>query len=469
MDLYQQIFFTTIAIAFAMLHFILYIYNRELKSNLFFAIFLLFYALNIFFDFQEFISHQYGNSLIFLSLHRFVLPWNTIFLLLFTYFLFNYRIPVQFWIVSAGLIITGFFGLFNPVENLIYIQIFILGGAIEITRVFIKAIKNKKEGAKITASGFLLLFLFSMYDLLLDLNLMNPVYNIRNGYPFGFGILIIFISIYLARNYANANKRILAQEVKAREMEINQRVLVAEDARKSKELEEARHLQLAMLPSTVPDVPGMDIQYDMRTATEVGGDYYDYHISEDGVLSLAIGDATGHGMKAGLMVSIIKSLFITHVGEMDILNFLTKVSGTLRQMNLKKLYMSLMLLKIKDDKIIFSSAGMPPLYLYRKKTDTVEEFIIKGMPLGAVDTFAYDIKEISLAPGDVFLMMSDGFPELFNENNEMLDDIRVKEIFKDAANLPVRDILNYLFNAGDEWRKEKDLHDDVTFVIGKLL
>ena len=58
---------------------------------------------------------------------------------------------------------------------------------------------------------------------------------------------------------------------------------------------------------------------------------------------------------------------------------------------------------------------------------------------------------------------------MFNENNEMLDDIRVKEIFKDAANLPVRDILNYLFNAGDEWRKEKDLHDDVTFVIGKLL
>ena len=77
---------------------------------------------------------------------------------------------------------------------------------------------------------------------------------------------------------------------------------------------------------------------------------------------------------------------------MDILNFLLNLRDPAAD-DLKKLYMSLMLLKIKDDKIIFSSAGMPPLSLYRKKTDTVEEFIIKGMPLGAVDTFAYDIKK----------------------------------------------------------------------------
>ncbi|NIR65708.1 MAG: serine/threonine protein phosphatase, partial [candidate division Zixibacteria bacterium] len=60
----------------------------------------------------------------------------------------------------------------------------------------------------------------------------------------------------------------------------------------------------------------------MRPATEVGGDYYDYSISDSGEISIAIGDATNHGMKAGMMVSIMKSLFISHIDRMEITDFL---------------------------------------------------------------------------------------------------------------------------------------------------
>jgi serine phosphatase RsbU (regulator of sigma subunit) len=469
MDLYQQIFFTTLAVTFGMLHIILYLYNPRLKSNLFFAIFLLFYALNIFFDYQEFITRASEFSNVYIRLHRAFLPWNSIFALLFIYSIFNYRIPLQFWVIFLGLLITGFLAVLKPIENFMYIQFCFLAVVIETTRIFIKAILEKKEGARLISFGFALLFLFSMYDLLIDLNVIDQVGDIRNGYPLGFVILIIFLSIYLARNFANFNKKLLAHEIKAKELEINQRLLMAEDARKSKELDEARDLQLSMLPGSVPELKKMDIQFKMRTATEVGGDYYDYHVSDDGVLSLAIGDATGHGMKAGLMVSIIKSLFITHVANLDILSFFRTVSITLRQMQLKNLYMSLMLLKINDRKIIFSSAGMPPFYVFRQKTMTVEEFLIKGMPLGAVKDFDYDIKELALNPGDVFLLMSDGFPEMFNDKKEMLDDYKVKELFKEAAHLPPVEIIDHLFKAGDEWRKGEELHDDVTFVVGKLI
>jgi serine phosphatase RsbU (regulator of sigma subunit) len=64
-----------------------------------------------------------------------------------------------------------------------------------------------------------------------------------------------------------------------------------------------------MLPKQLPQLPHLDIAVYMRTATEVGGDYYDFHIGMDGTLTVVLGDATGHGMKAGTMVTTTKSLF----------------------------------------------------------------------------------------------------------------------------------------------------------------
>ena len=143
----------------------------------------------------------------------------------------------------------------------------------------------------------MLLFLFSMYDMFLDLDLMNPINNIENGYPFGFLFLIISASIYLARDFARVNRIILTKELEAREMEITQKLLEAEDNRKAKELNEARGIQLSLLPNCVTNIKDYDICFDMQTASEVGGDYYDYSISESGEITIVIGDATDHGMK----------------------------------------------------------------------------------------------------------------------------------------------------------------------------
>ena len=60
-----------------------------------------------------------------------------------------------------------------------------------------------------------------------------------------------------------------------------------------------------MLPKNLPTLPNIDVAVYMKTATEVGGDYYDFHIHKDGNLTVILGDATGHGMQAGMMVSII--------------------------------------------------------------------------------------------------------------------------------------------------------------------
>jgi serine phosphatase RsbU (regulator of sigma subunit) len=468
MELYQQIFFTTLALAFSILHGVLFLYNPRLKSNLYFFIFLILYALNIFFDFQDSLSTSFDSALIFLRIHRAVMPFNSIFILLFLYSVFDLKISKQFWFISAGLIISGAFAVLEPNRNLIYLQFFLILVIIEAVRIFVSAISVNKEGARLIGTGFSLLFLFSSYDLMLDLGLMQPIMNIHNGYPFGFVLLIISISIYLAQNFAKINKKVLEQEIRNKDMEVEQRLLKAEDARKSKELEEARTIQLSMLPDCAPDVKGLDICFDMRTASEVGGDYYDYQITPDGELILTLGDATGHGMRAGLMVSIIKSLFITRAQYLTITDFFQEVTRTIKQMRFDKLYMSMVVVKLKDRHIKVSSAGMPPLFIYRSKSKIVEEIVVKGMPLGAFDAFSYQTIEKALKPGDTLLLMSDGFTELFNNKNETLGDERVKDLFSRVAEKPSNEIVNQLYEAGDEWRNGQILKDDITLVVCKM-
>jgi len=468
MFLYQQIFFTTVAISFGILHLIIFLYNRRYKSNLFFAIFLFLYALNIFFDYQASLLTPDQGALFYLRLHRAVMPYNSVFALLFLYYSFDFNIPKYFWLIAAALAVMGFFAVLDPINNFDYVQIPLVIAALESYRILISAIKKRKYDAWIITTGFILLFIFSTYDLLMDLGLIRPVAEITNGYPFGFLFLIIFVSIYLARDFARANKTILIKEREAKEMEIAQRVLEAEDNRKAKELNEARELQLSLLPQCITNLKNFDFCFDMRPATEVGGDYYDYYISESGEISIVIGDATDHGMKAGMMVSIIKSLFLTHINNMGIKEFLNSCSYTIKQMKLKNLYMALMLVKINGRKLKMSSAGIPPLLIYRKKTNTVEEFKIKGMPLGAVDSYPYETVDIELETGDTVILMTDGLPDLFNKDKESFGDERVKEILLQNAGEPVNEIVNQLFLAGDDWMKGNKQNDDITFVAFRL-
>src|SRR6185369_17623955 len=105
--------------------------------------------------------------------------------------------------------------------------------------------------------------------------------------------------------------------------------LRAENERRALELEEARQLQLSMLPASVPMLPGLEIAAYMKPATEVGGDYYDFHVGEDGTLTVAVGDATGHGLKAGTIVTATKGLFNALAGQPDLVATLDQTSRAL--------------------------------------------------------------------------------------------------------------------------------------------
>lgn len=259
-----------------------------------------------------------------------------------------------------------------------------------------------------------------------------------------------------------------AVEAQAKTMELERRALQTEFEQKKKELDEARDLQLSMLPRELPQMPNLDIAVYMKTATEVGGDYYDFHIGMDGTLTVVLGDATGHGMKAGTMVTTTKSLFNVLAPNPNIVETFHEMTRCLKLMHLEKLSMCMTMIKIIGNKIQMSAAGMPPIFIYKRESQLMEEHLIKGMPLGTFNDFPYSVVESSINSGDTILLMSDGFPELMNSDKEMFGYKRTRNLFEELSSESPEDIITQLKDAGSEWVNDNDPDDDVTFVVLKV-
>ncbi len=270
------------------------------------------------------------------------------------------------------------------------------------------------------------------------------------------------------RKLEEAESRAATAELQAKATEAEKRVIEAEYIHKKKELEEARELQLSMLPESLPQLPHLDIAVYMRTATEVGGDYYDFHVGLDGTLTVVLGDATGHGMKAGTMVTAVKGLFNSYSSNPDILYSFHEISRCIKQMRLGKLSMCMTMLKINNDKMIMSAAGMPPIMIFKNEDNTTSEEMIKGMPLGTFDNYPYDVRELKLNKGDTILLMSDGLPELTNSDDEQFGYQKVRNEFENNAAKTPEQIIDQLKKAGEDWNQGREPDDDITFVVIKV-
>ena len=250
--------------------------------------------------------------------------------------------------------------------------------------------------------------------------------------------------------------------------EAQNKIIQAENDRKTKELEEARQLQLSMLPKKLPQLPNLDIAVYMKTATEVGGDYYDFNIDGNGTLTVVVGDATGHGMMSGMMVSIMKSFFISNRNSIDLKQFFENTNNSLKEMQLGRLMMPLIGVQINSDRLIATNAGMPSLLYFRNKSQKAGEFVSNNLPLGGMKGTQYILKEIRYEIGDTLLLMSDGFAELKNKKNEQYGYKRIISEFKSVAQKSSNEIVEYLKNSASKWMNGIEPDDDISFVVIKI-
>jgi serine phosphatase RsbU (regulator of sigma subunit) len=271
----------------------------------------------------------------------------------------------------------------------------------------------------------------------------------------------------MARDLRMNQERLLDEERSRRENEIEQRLLAAQYERKSAELEEARRFQLSLLPSSPPVHPELDVASYVHTATEVGGDYWDYLLAPDGTLTLVIGDATGHGARAGTMVTVVKSLFATFSPDDSLSDFLERANQSIRRMGLERMAMALTLARFRPGRVEIAAAGMPPVLIHRAASGTIEDVAIEAPPLGTL-AFTYGERSIPVTPGDTLLLMTDGFPELLDPAGDPLGYAAAESEFALASKESPRGILDRLSAKAEAWTAGAEPADDITFVAVKV-
>ncbi len=180
---------------------------------------------------------------------------------------------------------------------------------------------------------------------------------------------------------------------------------------------------------------------------------------------VGFGDATGHGLQAGIMVTLMKGFFTSDAARLELKDFMSHCTAMIKEIKLGRILMSFSLLRILDHKMTLTSGGMPPVYYYSKEKQEVEEILIQGMPLGAMKRFSYQVVEKDLQPGDTLLLLTDGYPEQMNPNEEMFDYPRVKDKFKEIAECPPESIIESLVKSADDWMGERIQADDITFIV----
>ena len=239
-----------------------------------------------------------------------------------------------------------------------------------------------------------------------------------------------------------------------------------EEDRKNKELQAARDLQISLLPKSSPNRKDLDIATYIRSSTEVGGDYYDFMSQENGNIYSICGDATGHGVTSGMMVSITKA-GLNGIDATAPNVILQKLNKVVKKVDLGTLRMSLNIVEISEKELNISSAAMPPIYLYKSETNTVEELMQSGLPLGGLKNESFEQINRNFESGDVVIQLSDGFPEAPNLKGEMYDYDRLRALIQTSCHLSAKEIIQVLMQSVDLWLEGKHNPDDITLVVIK--
>jgi sigma-B regulation protein RsbU (phosphoserine phosphatase) len=236
------------------------------------------------------------------------------------------------------------------------------------------------------------------------------------------------------------------------------------------ELEVARELQAELLPGDLPVVPGYLFAHSYRTANEVGGDYYDVMPLPDGRLALVVGDASGHGMASGLVMAIANAVLKTAL-DLDPApeRVLAVLNRTLCRTGTKRTFMSVFyaVLEPATGEMEYASAGHP-YPLLRRADGRIEELGNGGFPLGIRDPLPLVTRRVTLEPGDLLVLYTDGLPEAVDSLGKTAFGY---ERIRAALELggPPQEVHDLILQAFDRHVGDEALRDDLTLeVIARL-
>jgi sigma-B regulation protein RsbU (phosphoserine phosphatase) len=248
------------------------------------------------------------------------------------------------------------------------------------------------------------------------------------------------------------------------------------DMTEQKSLELAGEVQKSLLPQKNLRIQGLDIAGRSIPCEEIGGDYFDYLLGEEysnRPFSVVVGDITGHGVDAALLMTSARAFLRMRSSQPG------SISQIVNEMNRHLTrdvldtgrFMTLLYMTIDTDNghLRWVRAGHDPAIVYDPLQDKLEELKGAGLALGLDEKFAYEENlKTELTSGQIIAIGTDGIWEAFNRDGEMYGKERFHSIIRKNASAEAKDILNAIYSDLDSFRSGLKPEDDITLVVIKI-
>jgi serine phosphatase RsbU (regulator of sigma subunit) len=252
---------------------------------------------------------------------------------------------------------------------------------------------------------------------------------------------------------------------------LREAALQAELERMNHDLDLARSIQQGLLPSRSPGLNDFDVAGWNQPADQTGGDYFDWQELPDGQVAISLGDATGHGIGPALVMASCRAYARASClangeqeGLLDRLNALLAEDLPANQF----VTFAVVFLDPGNARVQVLSAGHGPILWYKRASDEIANLEAQGIPLGMIGGIKYSRgTEGSLGPGDMLVIVTDGFYEWENPEGEQFGLTRLETVIRESSDCNAEDIIARLRSAVETFCRGTEQKDDLTAVVLK--
>lgn len=292
--------------------------------------------------------------------------------------------------------------------------------------------------------------------------------------------LVGFLSLGQKRSeepYSGSDIRLLTSVAAQTGMALENSQLTAEVAaeaakreRLNREIEIAREVQERLFPQKLPQIEGIDCAGGCRPALGVGGDYYDFLPLPGGRLGVVIGDVSGKGIAAALLMASLQASVRGQSlrGEPDLAGLIQSVNSLIYESSTSSRYATLFYAQLDpvSRRLDYVNAGHnAPLVVRGKEAIHLD---VGGTVVGLLPRFPYQQGMVMLEPGDVLVGFTDGISEAMNAADEEWGEEQLLAAIQACRHLPAKEMIPELLARADEFVNGAPQHDDMTMVIVKL-
>jgi sigma-B regulation protein RsbU (phosphoserine phosphatase) len=251
-------------------------------------------------------------------------------------------------------------------------------------------------------------------------------------------------------------------------------VEVKEKEKLQAELEIARQVQAQLFPKDVPKLRTLELKGYCDPARTVSGDYYDFIPVDSRSTALIIGDISGKGISAALVMASVQSslhaqLAVKSIGAISTATLVARLNRQLFENTTPERYATFYCGVYDDDRgqLLYTNAGhLPPILIRRGKLSRLE---ISGMVVGMFPDSPYEQTVVQLQPGDLLMAFTDGITESEDHKGEQFGDQRLGELLIRNSEKPLDEIIHIVTESLREWAHDADNQDDTTMLLARRM